>query len=177
MRRSDQSPLTRPISLIGMSGAGKSSLGSALAQMLDATFIDTDHLIVERAGRPLPDLVAELGTKAFRRYESETVRTINPPPNSIIATGGSVVYEPDAMAHLQAISTIVWLQVSVETIRKRIGDGRGRGIVLRQGQDLGALMTERDPLYERYADIRINCDETSPEDLRQRILRAVDAHP
>jgi len=162
------------ITLIGMAGAGKSTIGRALAKKLDADFVDTDAMVTERAGCSLPELVERLGTQGFRAFESETVATLSAESNTVIATGGSVVYEATAMQHLQSISTIVWLKASIDTIRQRIGDGKGRGLVKDQGKDLSDLFLEREPLYQKYCDIALPIDGLAIDQVARKILKLID---
>lgn len=142
--------------LIGMPGAGKSTVGVVLAKRLGYCFIDSDLVIQEQQGRLLHELIEQHGVEGFWQMESDVNAGLNV-HKSVIATGGSVIYGPDAMAHLRKIGTIVYLQLPYEEIVERLGDLDARGVTLRPGQDLTALYQERVPLYEQYADITVNC--------------------
>lgn len=142
--------------LIGMPGAGKSTVGVVLAKRLGYRFIDSDLVIQEQQGRLLHELIEEYGIEGFWQIESDANAGLEV-HNSVIATGGSVVYEPEAMKHLRGIGTIVYLQLPYEEIADRLGDLDARGVTLRPGQDLTALYRERVPLYEQYADITVDC--------------------
>lgn len=140
------------IILIGMPGVGKSTIGVVLAKVLGYSFIDADLLIQQQEGKLLHEIIEEAGTEGFLEIEGRVNRQIQA-ERAIIATGGSVVYEKEAMEHLKEIGTVVYLQVSYSILEKRLNDIKGRGVVLKDGQNLQALYEERTPLYEAYADI------------------------
>jgi len=144
------------IVLIGMPGAGKSTIGVILAKSLRMNFTDTDLVIQERTGLLLQEIIDRDGPSGFLKTEEETVLSLQC-RNSVIATGGSVVLSPRAMEHLKTAGTIVYLNVPFSEIEKRLGNISGRGIVLFSGQDLRRMHDERVPLYEDYADITIDC--------------------
>ena len=121
------------IVLIGMPGAGKSTVGVVLAKTLGMWFVDTDLLIQERAGRMLQEILNEDGPDAFRRIEEEAILSLRP-RRAVIATGGSVVYSGDAMAHLKAGGVIVYLEVPYAEMEARLKNITTRGIVLLPGQ-------------------------------------------
>jgi len=142
------------IVLIGMPGAGKSTVGVVLAKALGMQFIDTDILIQERTGRMLQDILDTDGPDAFRRIEEEAILSLQP-HRAVIATGGSVVLSEDAIAHLKARGAVVYLEVSYDEMEKRLKNITTRGILLLPGQSLRGMYDERVPLYERYADITV----------------------
>ncbi|HDR73825.1 MAG TPA: shikimate kinase [Methanoculleus sp.] len=160
----------RNIVLIGMPGAGKSTVGVILAKSLGMQFIDTDLLVQERAGKMLQEILDEGGPEAFRRIEEETILSLHP-RSAVIATGGSVACSGDAMAHLKAGGVVVYLAISYEEMETRLRNITTRGIVLLPGQSLRGMYDERVPLYERYADITIAC---SGEDLESVVQRLID---
>lgn len=143
------------IVLIGMPGVGKSTVGVILAKVLGYQFLDADLLIQQQEGKLLKDIIAEVGTDGFIQVENRVNAGIEC-SNTIIATGGSVVYGQEAMAHLKEIGTVVYLEVPFSVLEKRLSDIKGRGVVLRNGQTLYDLFMERTPLYEKYADLRIS---------------------
>ena len=143
------------IVLIGMPGVGKSTVGVILAKVLGYQFLDADLLIQEQEGKLLKDIIAEVGTEGFIQVEDRVNASICC-TKTIIATGGSVIYGQEAMEHLKEIGTVVYLQVSFESLEKRLSDIKGRGVVLKDGQTLYDLFMERTPLYEKYADLRIS---------------------
>lgn len=150
------------IVLIGMPSAGKSSIGVILAKVLGFCFIDADILIQEREGRLLKDIIKEDGLDRFIQIENE-VNTSIQTTHTVIATGGSVIYGKEAMEHLSSIGTIVYLKLDYDTIANRLGNISQRGVVLKVGQDLTGLYEERCPLYEKYADLTIDCKDLDIE--------------
>ena len=142
------------IVLIGMPGVGKSTVGVILAKVLGYQFVDADLLIQKSEGKLLKDIIAEKGTDGFIEVENRVNASIQA-ENTIIATGGSVIYGKEAMAHLKEIGTVVYLHVPFATLEKRLADIKGRGVVLREGQTLYDLYLERTPLYEKCADLEI----------------------
>lgn len=143
------------ITLIGMPSSGKSSIGLILAKRLGKEFIDTDILICEKYNKSLKDLIMEYGDEKFRQIEEEINEKLVA-DNAVIAPGGSVIYGKRAMDHLKNISTVVYLELSYNAVRSRIGDLRERGVSLSKGQTLRTLYNERVPLYKKYADITVN---------------------
>lgn len=143
------------IVLIGMPGVGKSTVGVILAKVLGYQFLDADLLIQKQEGKLLKDIIAEAGTDGFIEVENRVNAGIEC-SNTIIATGGSVVYGQEAMEHLKEIGTVVYLEVPYAIIEKRLSDIKGRGVVLKDGQTLYDLFMERTPLYEKYADLRVS---------------------
>ncbi len=143
------------ITLIGMPGAGKSTIGIVLAKVLGYDFIDSDLLIQKEEGKLLWEIMRDVGNEGFRAIE-ERVNSQIDVSRSVIATGGSVIYCPKAMDHLRSISTVVYLKVSYQTLEHRLGDLNRRGVVLKPGQTLLSLYEERTPLYEQYAHLTVN---------------------
>ena len=145
------------IVLIGMPGAGKSTVSVVLAKKLGKNFLDSDLVIQEKTGKLLHEIISESGIDEFNRIEDSINASLNV-SNTIIATGGSVIYGHNAMEHLKSIGKIFYLKLSFAEIEERLGDLKKRGVVLRDGQDLKSLYEERVPLYEKYADVTIECD-------------------
>lgn len=159
----------RNIVLIGMPGAGKSTLGVLLAKELSRSFLDTDIHIQTREGRALQSILEEDGVDRFLRIEESHVLTLQL-EGFVIATGGSVVYSSRAMGHLRSRGVIVLLELSLPLLLKRIQDMASRGIAMAPGQDLESLYHERKPLYESYADLRVSCDHKGHEQVLREIL-------
>jgi len=145
------------IVLIGMPGAGKSTVGVVLAKNRGLSFVDTDLIIQEKTGMLLHEIIAGKGTEEFRRIENLVNAELNV-KHSVIATGGSVIYGKEAMRRLKEIGIIVYLKLSFEAIEDRLGDLKERGVAMRPGQTLQSLYDERVPLYERHADVVIDCE-------------------
>lgn len=156
------------IILIGMPGAGKSTVGVVLAKKLGYAFMDADLVIQSREGKLLHEIISERGVEGFWQVEEEVNASIQT-DRTVIATGGSAIYGDKAMAHYQQIGKIVYLALPLEDIRRRLGDLDERGVTLREGQDLAALYEERIPLYERYADVRIDCEHLSIREVVEKI--------
>ena len=160
------------IVLIGMPGAGKSSIGVVLAKVLGYGFVDSDLVIQNVEKRLLKEIIEQEGHDGFIRVENRINSGIDA-DRSVIATGGSVIYGGEAMRHLASIGTVVYLSASYETINSRLSNLEGRGVAMRDGQTLLDLYNERAPLYERYADITVKLDGLTIEEavrgIEQRI--------
>ena len=143
------------IAVDGPAGAGKSTIGVVLAKVLGYQFLDSDLLIQKQEKRRLSEIIEEEGYKGFKDDENRVNASIEA-ENTVIATGGSVVYCEEAMEHLKSIGTVVYLKLSLNALSKRLGNLKGRGVLLREGQTLTNLYEERTPLYEKYADIVID---------------------
>lgn len=161
------------IILIGMPGVGKSTLGVILAKLIGYCFCDTDLVIQQTAGRLLCDIISERGVDGFIKLENSVNASIAT-RRTVIATGGSVVYGREAMENLSSLGAVVYLKQRFDILDARLSDIKGRGVVLRQGQDLRALYEERAPHYERYADITVELGHGSVEDNVKKVLDALD---
>ena len=148
------------IVLIGMPGAGKSTVGVVLAKHEGFGFLDSDLVIQEKTGLLLHEIISREGDEGFRQVENRVNASLRV-RHTVIATGGSVIYGREAMQHLRRIGTVVYLKLSCPSIAERLGDLKERGVTLKEGQTLQQLYDERVPLYERYADITIDCEEKS----------------
>ncbi|WP_027421707.1 shikimate kinase [Lachnobacterium bovis] len=160
------------IILIGMPGAGKSTIGVILAKVKGYNFVDTDLVIQEKEGRLLHDIIASEGTDGFIKIEEEVNASIVC-DKTVIAPGGSVIYGPKAMEHFKEIGTIVYLKISLKVLKKRLGDLERRGVVLKDGQTLTDLYNERVPLFEKYADITVDEEDCSVEETVKCILNVL----
>ena len=159
------------IALIGMPGVGKSTLGVLLAKQTSRRFIDTDVDIQAGHGLTLREIIATDGPAAFRAIEERCILALDC-RDTVIATGGSVVYGARAMRHLQSLSVIVHLDLPLDLVRLRLVDVDQRGVVRSPGQSLEHLFAERQPLYRRYADLTIDCTRQTHEQLVERIAAA-----
>ncbi len=143
------------IILIGMPGAGKSTVGVVLAKALGYDFIDSDLLIQAETGKRLFEIINEVGIEGFLKVEDQVNAGIQA-SRTVIATGGSVIYGEAAMSHLKAIGTVVYIQVDYKSLERRLGNLLKRGVAIRKGNTLRDLYNERVPLYEKYADITVD---------------------
>lgn len=160
------------IVLIGMPGAGKSTVGVVLAKRLGMSFMDSDLVIQEQEGKMLHEIIEEKGTEGFLVIEDRVNAAINP-KNTVIATGGSVIYGQNAMEHLREIGTVCYLKLSYESIDERLGDLAQRGVALKDGQTLLDLYQERTPLYEKYTNLVIDCENKNIREVVSEIARAI----
>jgi len=152
----NQGKLNKNVVLIGMPGAGKSTVGVLLAKAMKMPFIDTDLLIQDKHGCFLQELVDAHGFEAFIKIEESVILSLNV-TNHIIATGGSVVYSEAAMNHLKSSGILVFLDTKLYQLERRLKNVHKRGIAMKGNQTLASLHEERFPLYNKYADIRIDC--------------------
>ncbi len=161
------------IVLIGMPGAGKSTIGVLLAKTMLMDFCDTDLIIQKQAGTSLCDIIKEKGTDEFIKLENEIIASQDF-ENCVVATGGSAVYGKDAMQKLCANGTAVYLEVEVTELEKRICDIHTRGIAMKEGTSIAELYSERAPLYEKYADITVDCTALTPEQCVDAITKELN---
>lgn len=157
------------IILIGMPGVGKSSVGVVLAKALGYHFVDSDLVIQQTEGRLLSEIIEEKGNDGFIEVENNINSKIDV-KRTVLATGGSAVYGTDAMEHFRNIGTILYMKASFETIDSRLSNLVGRGVAMKKGQTLKELYEERCVLYERYADITLNVDKMSIEEIIVKIM-------
>ena len=155
------------IVLIGMPGSGKSTVGVVLAKRLGYQFLDMDLVIQKQYGKLLWQIIAEQGNKGFMQIESKVNQEIDV-QYTVIAPGGSVVLEAEAMRYLKEIGVVVYLKIGYKELEQRLGDLTTRGVVLEKGATLRDLYDIRTPLCEQYADIVI-------EEKGGRLYETVDA--
>lgn len=163
------------IILIGMPACGKSTAGVLLAKKIGFGFIDTDLLIQKREGALLCAILKKRGAEGFIEVE-EKVNAELSADRCVIATGGSVVYGEKAMNNLKSLGKTVYLKVGLEELEKRLNgeDIFARGVVMRKkGETLKELLNERAPLYEKYADVTIDCNNLSLDETVESIIKAL----
>ena len=159
------------ITFIGMPGAGKSTIGVVVAKMLCKTFIDTDLLIQNKEGKRLSKIIDEIGNKKFLKLENDVIASLKV-HNSVISTGGSAVFAKEAMEHLKKTSTVIYIKVPYETLEARLRSLTKRGVVFEEGQTLRDIFDIRTPLYEKYADIVIDSDNSV--DIQETAIKIVN---
>ena len=155
--------------LIGMPGSGKSTLGKQLAKALHMRFMDADRAIEKETGEPLQKTIDRDGPEAFLRVEERVLLSLCV-SGCVLATGGSAVYSDAAMKHLKTAGRAVYLSVPFSEIQARLADFSGRGIVLKNGCGLKDAYLERMPLYEKYADITVDCAGLSADECLNALL-------
>lgn len=161
------------IVLIGMPGAGKSTVGVLLAKRLGRAFIDTDLLIQSRRGLRLQQIIDAEGLESFLRTEEAVLSELQA-NHAVIATGGSVIYSEKGMEALRRGGTVVFLDVPFSEIEKRVKDMDSRGLAIEPGETLADLWRRRLPLYRRYADLSVHCGGGSAEKTARGIIAALE---
>ena len=154
------------IILIGMPGSGKSTLGVILARRLGYGYLDTDSFISQKEKSTLQGIIDTKGLDYFLATESEIGSEIVC-DRVVIATGGSMVMAKDAMEHLRELGTVIYINVPLEELRRRLGNYKDRGIAMKDGESLETILKEREPYYKKYADITV--DYISGDDLEQTV--------
>lgn len=157
------------IILIGMPGAGKSTLGVLLAKALGMDFVDTDIVIQQSEGRLLQDIIDGDGIEKFIEIEERIISDLRL-KNCVIATGGSVIFSEKAVNALKQRGQIFYLHVPCEEIKKRLKNVKTRGIVIKAGSSLEDVYRERVPLYIKYADETVDCSNKDIEDCVSTII-------
>lgn len=161
------------VTLIGMPGSGKSTIGVILAKALGYQFLDTDLVIQKQEKRKLSKIIAQEGPERFKEIENKVNASVDV-TETVIAPGGSVIYCEEAMKHLRSIGKVVYLKISLESLSKRLGNLRGRGVLLKEGQTLKDLYEERVPLYEKYADIVVDEEGKDLEESLAAVLEIIN---
>lgn len=159
------------ISLIGMAGAGKSSIGKKLAKHLDFCFVDSDKLIESNQNKPLQEILVQSGVKGFKKFEESALLSIEL-NKTILATGGSAIFSKNAMNYIKENSLVIYLEVSFEEILKRVSDFTDRGFVKESDQTIQQAFNARESLYREFADhiVQNNADF---ESCYNKILRVI----
>ncbi|MFP5224082.1 MAG: shikimate kinase [Actinomycetota bacterium] len=162
------------IVLIGFMGAGKTTVGKTLADRLSMEFVDTDRMVVERSGRTIADIWRTDGEEAFRDREYAAIQAACGIGGRVIATGGGAVLHERNLEMLRAAGPIVYLQVSLDQVEARIGAGAGRPLMAdRTTAQRETLLAERAVRYDRIADIAIDTDDRSPDEVAELIIEAL----
>lgn len=156
------------IILIGMPAVGKSTIGVLLAKRLGWSFVDTDLIIQVGESRKLQDILDSHGIEKFCALEQHYVLTVNCEKH-VIATGGSVIYGTKAMEHLKSLGTLIHLDLLPHLLEKRLKNLSSRGVVMPKGQGITTLYQQRHPLYVGYADVTIECNRLSVDEIVNQI--------
>lgn len=155
--------------LIGMPGAGKSTLGILFAKETARDFVDTDVLIQLREHKTLQDILDQSDYLNLRRIEEEVLLAVDL-SHHVIATGGSAVYGHDGMEKLKTLGPVVYLQADLDELRRRIHNFDTRGIARKPDQSLEDVFIEREALYNKYADVVIDCNNKNQEQVLQELM-------
>ena len=155
--------------LIGMPGAGKSTIGVVLAKALAKNFVDTDLLIQIQQNKTLQDIVDNEGYLKLREVEEHVLLNTHY-PNHIIATGGSAVYSEKAMQHLKHFGQIIFLDVPLAELVERVKDIDTRGLARQSNQSFTDLYHERRQLYQAHANTTIDCSGKSQSQIIDEII-------
>jgi shikimate kinase len=158
--------------LIGMPAVGKSTLGVLLAKRVGFAFIDTDLLIQTGEGKSLKRIIRERGREGFCDLEANYMQRLST-KRTVIATGGSVVYRPQAMAHLAALGTLIFLDIQLPLLSQRLKQLDSRGVVQMPGQSIAQLYDERRPLYRQYARVTVDCSHRTPDEALNKLVDAL----
>jgi shikimate kinase len=164
------------IILIGMPAVGKSTVGVLLAKRTGYGFVDTDLLIQSGEQRQLHQIIEANGLTAFCDLEASYIRRLEA-RRTIIATGGSVVYRKEAMAYLRTLGRIVFLDIELPELKRRLMDLAKRGVVCTPGQTIDDLYVERQPLYRKYADTTVSCTALLPEAVVAALISVIESAP
>jgi shikimate kinase len=167
--------LPERILLVGMMGVGKSTVGLALARRLGWVYLDSDEQVMLRTGRTVPELFAERGEAAFRSEEKraldDAVASDRP---AVVSVAGGAVLDPDNRSAIRTGGSVVWLRAEVATLAARVGAGEGRPLL---GDDpaaaLARLYEDRRPLYAELADLVVDVDDVTPDQIVDRIVGAL----
>jgi len=157
------------ITLIGMAGAGKNTLGMSLAKYLQYQVIDIDRLILDATGKTQTQLIHDMGENGFLKIEEQTILQLPPPSNTIIITGGSAVYSQPAMQYLKGFTTLLYLYATKASIQKRINI-ESRGIVGLQNASFDQIYEEREILYNKYADFTLSTENLSYKEMLEKAI-------
>ncbi|MFV8819012.1 shikimate kinase [Haliea sp. E17] len=162
------------ISLIGMPGVGKSSVGILLAKLCGLRFMDTDVDIQVREGATLEEILLRDGYRRLREIEEEVLLGLDL-SGAVIATGGSVVYSDAVMQRLAAQGPVVYLRAELATLQARVAAAPPRGIASDSKQGFAEIFAERTPLYQRYATLSIDTRGLDPAQVAGEILAQVSS--
>lgn len=145
------------IILIGMPGAGKSTIGVILAKTLGMDFLDSDLAICKETEKTLQEILDAEGQQTFLEIEKQVILSLSP-TKTVVATGGSVPLKKEAMEHLKKTGTVIYLKVPLQELEQRLSNIKTRGIAFGPGENLETLYNYRIPIYESWADLTIEMD-------------------
>lgn len=158
------------LTLIGMPGSGKSTIGRLVAQRIGWAFVDVDEDIEQAAGMKLWQITEAEGFEGLARREAEANLGLYCHQPTVISPGGSVIYSEPAMRHLQSLGRILYLHVPPKVLEARAGDLKRRGVMIRPGMTYADLVAERDPIYRKWADEVVECGDAGAPQIARRIV-------
>lgn len=158
--------------LVGMPSCGKSTVGVVLAKTMNKGFVDTDILIQQAEQKTLQEIINEKGNDYFHQVEERVLLEFDG-RDAVVATGGSAIYFDKAMEKFKEYGRVLYLKVSLDTVLTRLNNIKTRGVTLEKGQTLGDLYGQRVPLYEKHADLIIEADGCTVEEVVEKIIEAV----
>ncbi|MFL9926512.1 3-dehydroquinate synthase [Herbaspirillum lusitanum] len=167
------------IFLVGLMGAGKTTIGRALAKKLNKRFIDSDHEIEARTGASIPVIFEIEGEESFRRREAEVIRELSALPDIVLATGGGAVLRAENRQHLSQRGTVVYLRASINQILQRTGRDKNRPLlqIADPRRKLEELSRQREPLYREVADFVVETNRPNVQFLVQTIMSHLELSP
>ena len=167
---------SKNIVLIGFMGTGKTTIGKIASERLGLDFVDTDDLIVDQAGEPIPNIFERVGEEGFRVIETDVLRGLAGRDGMIIATGGGIVTRPDNLPLLCDLGFVVWLSAKVETIFERVSQNRDRPLLYTDDplQTITDMLGEREALYRGAADLTVETDDFHAEEITHGIAASAE---
>jgi shikimate kinase len=162
--------------LVGMMGAGKTTVGRELSKRLGWPYFDSDAMVEAHTGKTVPEIFEERGEAAFRAEEARALaEAVTSDGPAVVSVAGGAVLDPDNRRRLAGGGTVVWLRADVETLAQRVGAGRGRPLLSPDPETaLRRLYLERRPIYEEVADVVVDVDHRSAADVAAAILAELD---
>lgn len=157
------------IILVGMPGCGKSTVGVILAKTLGMDFVDTDLVICKKEGRTLQRIIEESGIEYFEKTETAVGCELEC-TETVVATGGSMVLYEDAMNHLKSMGKVVFIDVELSELTRRITNITTRGITFKEGETLSDVYAYRRDFYKKYADITVKISDSALEETVEKIV-------
>ncbi len=167
------------IALIGLRGCGKTTVGREVARLLGGESVDTDDVVIERAGRSIAEIFANEGEAGFRKRESEAILEVAQNPPAVISVGGGAVLQQENIEALRSVATVVWLTAPAGTLYRRISTdpttprSRPPLTALSGIEEVQQLLNERRPFYSRVADFQIDTAGREPKVIAEEIVRRV----
>ena len=158
--------------LVGMPACGKSTIGVVLAKTMNKGFVDTDILIQQAESRTLQEIIDQEGNDYFHHVEERVLLDFDG-EDYLVATGGSAIYFDRAMDKFKEKGVVVYIKVTLDTILERLNNIRSRGVTLEKGQTIADLYEQRIPLYQKHADVVIEADGLSVEEVVEKMIELV----